>query len=76
MKKIFSVSLILICLLANSLVSYARPERIGLKKPDKINKENLAKTQLTKMDLADIEDPAARKAIEQILNYLGLTSKK
>ena len=36
----------------------------------------LAEAQLKNLHLEDIEDPAARKTIQEILNYLGLHTQK
>ena len=53
-------------------MTYAAPERLAIKNPSKQTKERAAVTQLKTIDLRDIEDPAARKAIQEIMNYLGL----
>ena len=51
-------------------------ERIEIKGADKRAKENIAKAHLKTIDLQNIEDPEARKAISEILNYLDLQTKK
>lgn len=56
--------------------SYAEPERIQLKEANKQTRERIARAQIKNIDLRNIEDPEARKAIGEILNYLGLQSKK
>ncbi len=55
---------------------HAEPEVITIKRPDKKMKEQVAVSQIKNINIQDIEDPAARKAIEQIFNYLGLEAKK
>ncbi len=51
---------------------YAAPERLELKDPQRKEKERAAKAQIKNIDIQDIEDPAARKAIREILRYLNL----
>ena len=55
--------------------SYAEPQRLAIKDPDRKTKEEVAKSQIRRIDLQGIEDPEARKAIKEILNYLDLKSK-
>ena len=54
----------------------AAPQRISIKDTNQVTKERAAKAQIKNIDLRDIEDPAARKAIQEILNYLGLQVQK
>jgi len=75
MKKLFSGILLGIFFMGNPVL-HAEPERIEIKRPDKKLKERVAISQINNIDLRDIEDPAARKAIQEILNYLGLQSHK
>lgn len=56
--------------------AYAKPERISLKADQRKQKEVAAKSVLKNIRVGDIEDPAARKAIIEILNYLELPYKK
>ena len=55
--------------------SYAKPERIQIKETNKRAKEVLARAQIKNIDLTKIEDPEARRAIGEILNYLDLKAK-
>jgi hypothetical protein len=75
MKKRMAV----VVLILNSLwavAAFAAPERIAIKKDAKAAKQKAAINQIKNMDLRDIEDPAARKAIGEILNYLDLPAQK
>ena len=56
-------------------IANAAPERIAIKTPDQQVKTRMAESQIKAIDLQDIEDPAARRAIQEILNYLGLESQ-
>lgn len=58
------------------LQTHAAPEHIVVKAPDRAVKERTARTALKTVDVRDIEDPAARKAIREIMNYLNLEYKK
>ena len=53
----------------------ASPERITIKKSQERSKERAAASQIRNIDVRDIEDPVARKAIKEILNYLNLNAK-
>lgn len=75
MKKIFA-GMILMVSLAISTLLYAAPERIMIKDAGKKAKEKSALTRLKSIELDNIEDPAARSAIADILNYLDLPSGK
>lgn len=70
------VSLVVMFLLCGLTVSKAEPQRIPIKTANKMAKEHSAKAQLKNINLQDIEDPVARRAIGEILNYLNLQSKK
>ncbi len=54
----------------------AAPERLQVKAADKRVKERASKAQIKNIELRNIEDPEARKAIGEILNYLNLQAKK
>ena len=56
--------------------AWAKPERLQIKEANKRAKEHVARTQIKNIDLRNIEDPEARKAIGEILNYLNLQAKK
>ena len=73
MKKWFAGILLMVCMLGASAL-YAAPERIAIKDAAKNAKERTATAQIRAIDLRDIEDPAARKAIREIINYLDLKS--
>ena len=75
MKKYLSGSFFLVWMMTTVSAVNAAPERISIKSPEKATEEKMAVAQLKTVDLQDIEDPAAKKAIEQILNYLGLKSQ-
>ena len=55
--------------------AWAEPERLSLKDPAKRVKERGAEAQIKTIDLQNIEDPEARRAIREILNYLNLQAK-
>ena len=74
--KIRVTGLVLAIWMFGACVSYAAPERIAIKNAKQAAKERSSKAALKNVDLEDIEDPAARKAIGEILNYLNLQSKK
>ena len=73
-KKIAGMLLMVLMLSASSL--WAKPERLQVKDPGQRVKENSAKAQLKNIDLQKIEDPEARKAIREILNYLNLQTQR
>lgn len=73
-SKIISLALMAMTLAAPAV--YAKPERLEIKRADKQVKEKTARAQIKNIDLREIEDPAARKAIGEILNYLNLQAKK
>ncbi len=75
MKKIFSGGLFVIAIIY-AVAASAEPERIMLKNPAKKTKENAALSQIKNIYLGDIEDPAARAAIQQLYQYLGIDVKK
>ena len=56
-------------------VAHAAPERMVIKDRTKAAKERVSRAALKNMDLEDIEDPAAKRVIGEILNYLNLQSK-
>jgi hypothetical protein len=55
---------------------HAEPERMAIKNPTVNARERTAAAQLKTISLSSIEDPAAQKAIEEIINYLGLQAQK
>ena len=57
-------------------VSFAAPEVIAIKDRQKSAKEKTARARLKNISISEIEDPAARRAIQQIVNYLGLETQK
>lgn len=75
MKKII-IGIFLAVAMLSSAVGYAEPERIAIKSTDKAAKEKIALSQIKSISMGDIEDPAARAAIQQIYNYLGIEVKK
>lgn len=56
--------------------AFATPEKIEIKNANTHVKEKAAQAQLKHIKLSDIEDPAARQAIREILNYLNLQTQK
>ena len=54
---------------------FAKPEHLQIKDANKQVKERSAQTQIKNIDLRNIEDPEARKAITEILNYLNLQTR-
>jgi hypothetical protein len=75
MKKWFSAILFAVFVMGTPVL-YAKPERIVIKDASKKAGERAAASQLNNINLQDVEDPAARRAIQEILNYLGLQSRK
>lgn len=75
MKKMIAGMFLVAMVLITSAV-HAEPERIMIKPADKAAKEKMALAQIKSISLGDIEDPAARAAIQQIYNYLGIEVKK
>ena len=75
MKKTL-VGFLLMLLALDAAGAHAAPERMQIKPAEKAAKEKTASAVIKHIDLKDIEDPAARKAIQEILNYLNLPSKK
>ena len=73
-KNIFGFLLLSLFLSQQTL--YAAPERMIIKDSAKVAKENASRAALKNIAIGDIEDPTARKAIGEILNYLNLQSKK
>ena len=59
-----------------SSVVFAKPERLEIDTPSKRTAKLAAKQALKAVDVQAIEDPEAREAIKQILNYLNLQSGK
>ncbi len=55
--------------------AWAKPERIAIKEAGKHAKEKAAKAQMKNIDLKNIEDPEARRAIRELYNYLDLKTK-
>ena len=74
MKKYFTGLLIFMWIVGLVSSAIAAPELIMIKDAQKRTKEQTAAAQIKGINLQDIEDPAARRAIQQILNYLGLNS--
>ena len=75
-KKILGLIFVLVlgtwCLAPRS---YAKPEQLMIKNENRQIQEGTAKAHLRAIDLSAIEDPEARKAIREILNYLNLKAK-
>lgn len=63
-------------LVLSTTMAQAAPEQMVIIPVEKQNKERTAASRIRQIDLRDIEDPAARKAIGEILNYLDLKYKK
>ena len=74
MKKVFLI-LVGLIFISNSL-ALAKPERLQVETPNKRTSKRSAKQALKTVNLESIEDPEARKAIKQILNYLNLQTGK
>ena len=71
--RMLSIMLIMTALMP---VGWAKPEQLRIKDPAKRMKQKSAEGQLKNIDLQNIEDPEARKAIGEILNYLNLETKR
>ena len=65
-----------IALCIASQTAFAKPERMHLKAQGKKTKEQAAQAVTKNIRVGDIEDPTARKAIQEILNYLEMPYKK
>ena len=74
--KTYFTAIFLVVFLTGTPALHAEPQRVAIKDPQQKTKERTAKAQIKNIDLRDIEDPAARKAIQEILNYLGLQAQK
>ncbi len=55
---------------------WAAPQRLGVKTTELRGKQKTARTQLKTINLQNIEDPEARRAIREILNYLNLETQE
>ena len=75
MKKLTIGILLAMAMLYGISAANAEPERFQLKDPAKKAKEQAAASRIKTLDTRDIEDPAAQKAIQEIINYLGLKTK-
>lgn len=53
----------------------AKPERLAIKKAEHRVKEKNARSRIKNIDLRNIKDPEARKAIREILHYMNLQAK-
>lgn len=71
MKTHFILAVLLLC----AQTVFAAPQHFEIKKTDMKKKQETAKAQIKNIDLKNIEDPEARKAIREILNYLNLKAK-
>ena len=60
-------------LLVSCFSAFAAPERISLKSDKQKTRETLAKSKAKQVQVSRIEDPEARKAIQEIMNYMGLS---
>ena len=76
MKKMISILAFLMAAIYLTPAAWAKPERLSVKAGNRVVKERAAKAQLKNIDLRSIEDPEARRAIGEILNYLNLQTKK
>ena len=72
-RSLFGLFMLLV--IASSTAN-AAPQRVSIKDPQNRASQRTAVAQLKDIDLEDIEDPAAKRAITQILNYLGLQTQK
>ena len=69
--KTFLMLLFVVSLVTCHLsLAFAAPQRIQIQTDAKKQQKAAAKSRINALRLADIEDPAARKAITEILNYL------
>jgi DNA invertase Pin-like site-specific DNA recombinase len=75
MRKVLLVSA-LFFMLIHAMSAFAKPERMVLKSDQRKAKEASAQAVIKNIRVGDIEDPAARKAIQEILNYLEMPYKK
>jgi DNA invertase Pin-like site-specific DNA recombinase len=73
-KKIV-IGIIALGMFANQ-TAFAKAERLQIKDADRRAKEHAAKAQIKNIDLKNIEDPEARRAIREIFNYLNLQTQK
>ncbi|MBI3317275.1 MAG: hypothetical protein HYZ85_04655 [Candidatus Omnitrophica bacterium] len=75
-KLLLRIMFVVLGISFTAMPSWAEPERIEIKNGQKRLKEKSAEAQIKNMDLKNIEDPEARMAIGEILNYLNLQAKK
>ena len=77
-KKVFALLCVFVFSfsLATAEVAFAKPERKAIKSKARKSREVNAKKEVKKIRLKKIQDPEARKAIRQIMNYLDLPIKK
>ena len=61
-----------ISMVGGASAAWAAPERMQIKEEGRRVKEDTAKAHLKNINLNNIEDPEARKAIAEILSYLNL----
>lgn len=77
MRNRFGVFALLLaaCVLFSSSL-YAKPERFEIKSEARRTKEERAKAGVKKVNWAKIQDPEARKAIQELVDYLGLSAQQ
>ena len=66
--------LLVSCFLAPAS-SYGRPEHFELKSKTHKARESQAQANLKNVKVSAIQDPEARRAIQEILNYLGVSTQ-
>lgn len=74
MKTKLIAFLVAVCLTGGSSV-WAKPERFQLKSDAQEMREKAGRTKIKNIDPNLILDPEAKKAIKEILNYLGLQTR-
>ena len=67
------IALTLVSLILSAAPLLAAPERLELKSGKQKSREVLAKSKVKTIQSSRIQDPEARKAVQEILNYLGMS---
>lgn len=77
-KKTFTVLIVsLLCVgFWCADVALAKAEQMAIQSPERKAEQSLAQQNLKNVDLQKIQDPEARKAIQEILRYLRIQNKR
>ncbi len=70
-----AILIVVLALMLPVSSAFAKPEKIQIKGKGRQSREVTARERMKNMDLRNIEDPEARRAIREILVYLDLPYK-